>query len=51
MVRYLQNDIKANNVLLKLKEGNWETKLTDMGKVTLKSEKYRLNATQTEKHN
>ena len=26
---FLYNDIKANNVLLKLKEGNWMPKLAD----------------------
>ena len=47
----LQNDIKANNDLLKLKEGNWLPKLTDMTKITLKSEPevYRFNASQTKK--
>ena len=49
----LYNDIKANNVLFKLKEGNWIPKLTDIGKVTLKSEPevYGLSASQTEKYN
>ena len=46
-------DIKANNILLKLKEGNWIPNLTDMGKLTLKSEPevYRSSASQTEKYN
>ena len=46
----LYNDIKANNVLFKLKEGNWIPKLTDIGKVTLKSEPevYGLSASQTD---
>ena len=30
---FLYNDIKANNVLLKLKEGNWMPKLADKDKV------------------
>ena len=33
----LQNDLKSNNVLLKLSNNVWIPKLTDMGKVTLKS--------------
>ena len=49
----MQNDIKANNVLLKLKEGNWIPKLTGKGKITLNSETevYRLSVSQTEKYN
>ena len=50
---FLHNDIKANSVLLKLKEGNWIPKLTNMDSATLKSEPevYRSSATQTEKYN
>ena len=50
---FLCNDIKANNVLLKLKEGNWIPTLTDTGKVTLNSEPevYDLSVSQTEKYN
>ena len=45
-------DIKANNILLKLKEGNWIPNLTDMGKLTLKSEsEVYSSASQTEKYN
>ena len=49
----MHNDIKANNVLLKLKEGNWIPKLMDMCKVTLESEPevYRLSVSYTEKYN
>ena len=40
----LHNDLKSNNVLLELRNNNWITKLTDMGKFTLKSnpETYKL---------
>ena len=50
---FFHKDIKANNVLLKVKEGNWIGKLTDMGQVTLKSEPevHRLSASQTKKYN
>ena len=50
--KFLHNDIKAKNVLLKLKEGNWIPKLTGIGKVTLKLEPevYCLSASQTEKY-
>ena len=49
----MYNDIKANNVLLKLKEGNWIPKLTDTGKGTSNSEPevYDLSVSQTEKCN
>ena len=43
---FLDDDIKPNNVLLKLKEGNWLPKLIDMDK---ELEVYRLSALQTEK--
>ena len=42
----MDDDIKPNNVLLKLKEGNWLPKLIDMDK---ELEVYRLSALQTEK--
>lgn len=43
---FLDDDIKPNNVLLKLKEGNWLPILMDMDK---ELEVYRLSALQTEK--
>ena len=42
----MDDDIKPNNVLLKLKEGNWLPILMDMDK---ELEVYRLSALQTEK--
>ena len=44
----LHNDLKSNNVLLKLRNNTWTTKLADMGKFTLKSnpEIYKLSNTQ-----
>ena len=40
----LHNDLKSNNVFLKLRTNTWIAKLTDMGKSTLKSnpETYKL---------
>ena len=40
----LYNDLKSNNVFLKLSTNTWIAKLTDMGKSTLKSnpETYKL---------
>ena len=49
--KFLHNNIKASNVLLKFKEGNWIQKLTDMDKVTLKLEPKMYHALQTEKCN
>ena len=50
---FLHSDIKASNVLSKLKEGCLIPKSTDVGKVTLKSEPKvcRLSASQNEKYN
>lgn len=49
----LHNDLKSNNVLLKLRDNVWIPKLADMGKVTLKTnpETYNLSEAQRERYN
>ena len=49
----LHDDLKSNNVLLKLRNNVWIPKLTDMGEVTLKSnpETYKQSNTQKDLYN
>ena len=49
----LHDDLKSNNVLLKLRNNVWIPKLTDMGKVTLQSnpETYKQSNTQKDLYN
>ena len=49
----LHNDLKSNDILLKLKNNVWILKLADTGKFTLKSnpETYKLSNTQRDSYN